>query len=76
MKNQAHLFFVLLHISTKHQNVVQEDGDKQEEIFIEEACHKSLEGSRCIAKSKWKSEVLFVSTIGSDERSFWYSTLS
>ena len=76
VKNEAHVFFVFLHIPTKQQNVVQEDEDEREEIFVEDACHKSLEGSRCIAKSKWKSEVLVVYTIGSDERSFWYSTLS
>ena len=76
VKNEAHVFFVFLHIPTKHPKVVQEDEDKREEIFIEDASHKSLEGSRCIAKSKWKSEVLVVSTIGSDERSFRYSTFS
>ena len=52
VKNEAHVFFVFLHIPTKHQNVVQEDEDEREEIFIEDACHKSLEGFRCIAKSK------------------------
>ena len=76
MKNEAVVFFVFFTIPTKHQNVVQEDEDKREEIFIEDVCHKSMEGSRCFAKSKWKSEVLVVSTIGSDESSFWYSTLS
>ena len=70
VKNESHVFFVFLHILTKHQNVDQEDEDKREEIFIEDACHKSLEGFRCIAKSKWKSEVLVVSSIGSDEAVF------
>ena len=49
------MFYVFVHIPTKHQNVVQEDEDKREEIFFEDACHKSLEGSRCIAKSNTRS---------------------
>ena len=49
LKNDAHLFFVIFHILTKHKNVAQEYEIKREKVFIETAWHKSLEISGRVA---------------------------